>query len=493
TTHTTTVQLMVADSAPGTANLLTPADMATGISITPDFSWSTVAGASSYFLEVADDINFTNIIYTADVNGTSHTLPGANALDYLTWHYWRVTTSNACGSGTTSAQFSFQTVEQPNTFCSAPNLPIPDSGSVNDTITTGTSGNILDVDIYVDVPHTWVGDLIFTVNHNSTNAIIIDRPGYSGAGFGCSGNDYDVTVNDEGPDGNIESQCADAPAIFGDRVGGDPVNSSLLATYDGMDFSGDWTLTITDNAGGDIGTLVQWCVVPTLEEGGPGVDLSPNQADSGAPGTVVTYTMSVTNTGSAVDTFDLTADAQWDTQLSDSEITLNAGEVGTFTAAVTVPANAMAGDMGTSQVTATSQSDGSVSDDAFLMTTATAVYGITLSADPTELSDEPGAVLTYTVHLTNTGNTTDTFSLSTVDDNGWMSHVEPVSVTLAAGEMGSVMVMVHVPGDAADGEMNVTTVTAVSDSDAAATATVDLTSTAGAPSYMIYLPIILKP
>ncbi|MBL1129252.1 MAG: hypothetical protein D8M54_12185, partial [Chloroflexi bacterium] len=86
-THTTTVQLNLFDGAPGAPALLTPADGATNIPITPDFTWNAVSGAAAYTLELADDINFSNIIYTTTVPGTSHTLPGGNALAYNTWHY----------------------------------------------------------------------------------------------------------------------------------------------------------------------------------------------------------------------------------------------------------------------------------------------------------------------------------------------------------------------------------------------------------------------
>ncbi|MBX3056097.1 MAG: hypothetical protein KF770_06445 [Anaerolineae bacterium] len=496
-THTATLQLNLFDGIPGAPTLLTPANGATNIPVTPDFSWNAVSGAAAYTLELADDINFNNIIYTTTVSDPSHTLPGANALAYNTWHYWRVTASNACGSGVISPQFRFRTVEQPATFCATPNLAIPDNNptGVSHTMNIPASANILDVDIYVKATHTWVGDLRFAVSHNATNATIIDRPGVPASTFGCSGDNYDVTVNDEGPDGNIETQCATNPAISGDRVGGDPPNSSLLAAYDGMDISGDWTITVSDHAGSDIGTLVEWCVVPTLEASGGGVDLSPDQDGSGAPGSVVVYTLSITNTGSVSDTFDLTVDAQWATMLSASSISLDAGAVGTFTAEVSVPGNAAAGDVGLSLVTATSQSDGSVSDDAFLTTTATELRDVTLSADPDALSGEPGAVVTYTVHITNTGNAADSFTLG-MSGNAWMTHVEPLTVTLAAGEGTAVQVTVHIPGDAANGDDDTVTITAVSDNDPSATASVDLTTTASVPvepGYTIYLPIILKP
>ncbi|MBX3059383.1 MAG: choice-of-anchor B family protein [Anaerolineae bacterium] len=496
-TLTTTVNLSVAQGTPGVPTLTSPADGATGVPNTPTFTWSPVSGAASYYLEVADDINFTNIIYTANVAGTSHTLPGANALAYNTWHYWRVTASNPCGSGATSPQFSFRTASQPNVFCATPNLAIPDNNptGVSHTINIPTSANILDVDIYVKATHTWVGDLRFVVNHNATNATIIDRPGVPASTFGCSGDNYDVTVNDEGPDGNIETQCASNPAISGDRVGGDPPNANLLAAFDGMDITGDWTITVSDHAGGDTGTLAEWCVVPTLEVAGGGVDLSPDQDGSGAPGSVVVYTLSITNTGSVSDTFDLDVDAQWVTLLSTSSVTLEAGEVTTFTAEVQVPSAANAGDMGLALVTATSQNDSNITDEAFLTTTATAVYDVALSADPAALSGGAGAVVTYTVHITNTGNITDSFALD-MSGNVWTTHVEPVTVTLAAGEGTAVQVTVHIPGDAANGDDDTVTITAVSDNDPAATASVDLTTTASVPvepGYTIYLPIILKP
>jgi len=385
-------------------------------------------------------------------------------------------------------------VDQPAIFCSAPNVPIPDNNpaGVNDTLNIPASSNILDVDITIDTTHTWVGDLIFTISHNATNAIIIDRPGRTTTGFGCSGDNIDVTVNDEGADGNIESQCDNLPAISGDRVGGDPPSTSLLATFDGMDINGDWTLNVSDNAGADLGTLVEWCVAPTLAGGAGGVDLSPDQADSGLPGSVVMYTLSITNTGSVSDTFDLTADAQWPTQLSQSSITLDADEVGTFTAEVTIPANVIAGDEGVALVTAVSQSDGDINDYSFLTTTAAAVYGVSVSADPDALSGDPGAVVTYTVTISNTGNGIDNFSLS-ASGNSWTTALSASSIMLNAGEAGTVMVTVQIPGGAADGDMDVVSITAVSDGDGSATGSVDLTTTAGAPIYRLYLPIVMKP
>jgi trimeric autotransporter adhesin len=158
------------------------------------------------------------------------------------------------------------------TVCSMPNVPIPDSsvaggpGSISDTISIADVSTLSDLNVYIRANHTWVGDLIFTLQHvpSGTTVTLIDRPGVPASTFGCSGDNYDVTVDDEGLDTPIENQCvAPPPAITGQAIGGDPPNASLLAAFDGLSIQGDWTLTVTDNATGDTGTLNEWCVIVT--------------------------------------------------------------------------------------------------------------------------------------------------------------------------------------------------------------------------------------
>jgi subtilisin-like proprotein convertase family protein len=148
--------------------------------------------------------------------------------------------------------------QQLASICSAPNRPIPDKGTLIDTITVPDTGVLSDLDVYLDIQHTYVGDLTITLIHtdNSGPASLIDR-------LGCGGSDIDVTINDEGPDGNVISQCEDAPAIHGNRVGGNPAGP-VLSAFDGNEFVGEWVLTIKDNNRGDQGTLVKWCLIPSM-------------------------------------------------------------------------------------------------------------------------------------------------------------------------------------------------------------------------------------
>ncbi|MEA3335952.1 MAG: proprotein convertase P-domain-containing protein, partial [Chloroflexota bacterium] len=288
-----TIGLDVFDSVPAAPALLTPPDNATGVASSPTYTWSDT-GATSYTIEVATDAGFTNIVDSATVPGTTYN--GA-ALAPTTAYYWRVSASNACGTTPATTYFTFTTAD---VVCSAPQLGIPDSGQVSDTIVVASGGILTDLDVYLNVPHTWVGDLAFTLEHvdTGTTATIVDRPGNPATTFGCSGNDYDVTVNDEGPDGDIETQCDDAPAIWGDRVGGDPPGP-VLAAFDGESFAGSWELTISDNAGGDTGTLMEWCLIPS-DDGTepPNIYVDPLSLGSAQPtNTSVNQTLSISNTG----------------------------------------------------------------------------------------------------------------------------------------------------------------------------------------------------
>jgi subtilisin-like proprotein convertase family protein len=172
------------------------------------------------------------------------------------------------------------------TICSTPNVPIPDPGQVTDTISVDADLTILDFNVYINALHTWVGDMSFTLEHvdSGTMVTLIDRPGVPASTFGCSGDDYDVWVDDEGTDTPIENQCGNLPAITGRAIGGDPPDASLLTAFDGLSTLGDWTLTAIDNASAFSGTLVEWCVEVTFEEPQTNPAISLNKTVGTTPG-----------------------------------------------------------------------------------------------------------------------------------------------------------------------------------------------------------------
>jgi CSLREA domain-containing protein len=148
------------------------------------------------------------------------------------------------------------------TVSSPPGVPIPDNdpGGVSSTVGWPGLGEIADLNLCVAIPHTWVGDLIVTLTHvdTGTSVTVIDRPGKTNGGVGCSGDDVFVLLDDEaGPP--VENECAAFPAISGNFAPNNP-----LAVFDGEEIDGDWRLTVSDNELDDTGFLDRWDLLPQL-------------------------------------------------------------------------------------------------------------------------------------------------------------------------------------------------------------------------------------
>lgn len=118
-------------------------------------------------------------------------------------------------------------------------------------------GPVTDVNVTLVANHTWVGDLDFRLIHEGVTRVLIDNPGIPASTFGCSGDNLNVVLDDEGAGGPVENVCNVAPpAISGTRT-----PNQALSGFDGQNAAGAWSLVIDDSfAGGDNGTLTQWCV-----------------------------------------------------------------------------------------------------------------------------------------------------------------------------------------------------------------------------------------
>jgi subtilisin-like proprotein convertase family protein len=160
------------------------------------------------------------------------------------------------GDGTVCASVFSQT--------STPNLPIPDGDPVgaSDTINQPDAFTISEVEIDVDITHTWVGDLCVTLTHDASNtsAVVIQRiadPGLgcNGGCCACDGDDLTVSLDDDASD-SIDDfmDCGqDLPGPIGFFV-----PHEALSVFDGLDANSTWTLTVADNADLDPGTLDSW-------------------------------------------------------------------------------------------------------------------------------------------------------------------------------------------------------------------------------------------
>jgi subtilisin-like proprotein convertase family protein len=256
-TRSDTVTLQHSAVAAAATTLSAPANGATDVAVRPTFTWAAAADAIDYVLEVDNDPAFGSIDYTATVTGTSHQPP--TGLSGATTYHWRVRAQNNCGPSANSAVFSFSTVPL---FCSSPNLVIADNATATTNIVVAGGGTLTDLDVEIDALHTFIGDLTFTLRNVTTNTsvVMIDRPGRTTTGFGCGGDNPDVIVDDEGTI-NAETGCVAGNPGY--PVGARLIPNNPLSGFDTQSFAGTWELTVQDSAGGDTGTLREWCLVPT--------------------------------------------------------------------------------------------------------------------------------------------------------------------------------------------------------------------------------------
>ena len=220
------------------------------------------------------------------------------------------------------------------------------------------------------------------------------------------------------------------------------------------------------------------------------VALSGDDAMSGEPGEVVTYTLTITNDGNVMDTFNIAISGESWTTTAPGSVMVNAGTSSTFDVAVTIPANAGGGDSDVATITVTSANDAGATDSADLTTTANNVYSVDLSGDDA-MSDEPGEVVTYTLTITNNGNVMDTFNIA-ISGESWTTTA-PASVMVNAGASSTFAVAVTIPAGANDADSDTATVTVTSANDAGATDSADLTTTAVILQHYLFLPVIMNP
>ena len=154
-----------------------------------------------------------------------------------------------------------------------------DSAPVVSTLSIGEL-TITDVNVQVDIDHTWVGDLDLVLGApGGASVVLLDRPGFAGSGYGCDNNNMSVLFDDESTSGvDLENHCADTdPWYVGDAL---PV--APLSSLDVLQPAGDWTLTVTDNVGGDDGTIIGWSLEICFDSGtGPQESIFEDGFESG--------------------------------------------------------------------------------------------------------------------------------------------------------------------------------------------------------------------
>ncbi|MGB2694264.1 MAG: flexitail domain-containing putative surface protein [Dehalococcoidia bacterium] len=154
---------------------------------------------------------------------------------------------------------------------------IPDADyltGIEDTIAVANASPILDLNLAVNISHTYVGDVIVILTHvdTGTSATLIHRPGSPAIIFGCGGDNIDATLDDEAA-APVEDECAGTvPTIGGVLRPNEPLNR-----FDGESMAGTWKLTVCDVAVEDLGSLNGWSLIAGLvDKGAPTPTDDPN-------------------------------------------------------------------------------------------------------------------------------------------------------------------------------------------------------------------------
>lgn len=223
--------------------LTTPANTAIDVSAEVEFMWNASTNAQDYLIEIATDNGFTSIVDSATVQATSYT---SGALGANTLYYWRVTASNLCGSANASSVFSFTTA---NLTCDSfiddvqqTISPVGAGNTVISTITVDDDFPITDVNVTLNITHTWASDLEITLTSpQGTSVDLIFDEGGNGDNL------IDTTFDQEGTDGPITDASPPFTGSF--------LPEGDLSTIYGETSGGDWVLTIVDDANQDGGTF----------------------------------------------------------------------------------------------------------------------------------------------------------------------------------------------------------------------------------------------
>lgn len=204
--------LTVANGIAPAPALGSPSASATGVSLTPTFTWSDVPAATEYFIQVAADASFNSIVASGTSTEGSFSLNAPLATN--SGYFWRVRTSNACGTGDYSPARSFLTRDVPSILLVDDDDNGPD---VRDAYTDALTAAGLDWDLW-------------DTNDSSVEPGASDVAGYdmilwfSGDAFGS---------NTAGPNGASEGVLAN---YLDD--GGCLILSAQDYLYDTLGFSG---------------------------------------------------------------------------------------------------------------------------------------------------------------------------------------------------------------------------------------------------------------
>ncbi|MBT8321772.1 MAG: T9SS type A sorting domain-containing protein, partial [Eudoraea sp.] len=240
-TETVPLHLNIYDNSFPALTLSIPADNASDVSLRTLLQWDENTNYTAYEVEIATDATFTTIVDSGNVILNQFRPQG---LQENTTYFWRVKPENLCGEGPFSSVFSFTTIQLDCKTRDATDLPSSISSTGTPTVTSQiTFFNdlpIADIDVQLDIEHTFLSDLIIRlISPSGTEVVLIS------SSCGSNRNINAIFDDDAAP-----FSCGADPAISGTVK---PLGT--LSSFNGESTQGTWTLEVSDIFTSDGGSI----------------------------------------------------------------------------------------------------------------------------------------------------------------------------------------------------------------------------------------------
>ncbi len=256
-----TIALQVVASQPDEPALAAPLDGQRDVVPGTFLRWAPVTDALHYGVQVSTTPAFTpdQVVWETTVAEAQASI---GTLQPNSVYYWRVRAENACGQSGYSPIWAFQTARRVCGFEFASEdvpivIPSAQPVTVASSLALTDARPVADVDVWVNIRHTFVGDLRARLIHPSGDTVLLfDQPGVPASAAGCSGNDIQATFDDEAvlTAADFEKTCnINPPAIAGVFQ---PID--LLARFNHQAAPGGWRLEVRDLAEDDGGAIEAW-------------------------------------------------------------------------------------------------------------------------------------------------------------------------------------------------------------------------------------------
>jgi len=240
-TETVPLQLNIYENSFPGITLNAPADNAIDVSLRPLLQWEDNVNYTAFEVEIATDVGFSNVVDTGIVIQNQFRPQG---LQGNTTYFWRIKPENSCGEGTFSSAFSFTTIQPDCKTREAAGLPKSISSTGTPTVTSEITFlndlPIADIDVQLDIDHSYLSDLVIRlISPSGTEVTLVSKS--------C---DSDQNINAIFDDDAPALICGGNPGISGTVK---PLQS--LSSFYGESTLGTWILEVSDTVREDGGLI----------------------------------------------------------------------------------------------------------------------------------------------------------------------------------------------------------------------------------------------